>query len=132
MKGRRKAGPASGALGASRGRRPGRSGPSHSAFSRVSWPRDWQWAPGYQQVRAATDRRRIAASQGRNRDLQDRLARVMRSLTGLRALVAPDCRLLLLCFLAATRPYWAEGDPTGTWSSGAAPGRTLCVRVASQ
>ncbi|XP_035294679.1 embigin isoform X2 [Cricetulus griseus] len=36
----------------------------------------------------------------------------MRSLTGLRALVAPDCRLLLLCFLAATRPYWAEGDPT--------------------
>ncbi|XP_051028345.1 embigin [Acomys russatus] len=35
----------------------------------------------------------------------------MRSLTGLRALVAPGCPLLLLCLLAATRPDPAESDP---------------------
>lgn len=35
----------------------------------------------------------------------------MRSHTGLRALVAPACPLLLLCLLAATRPDRAEGDP---------------------
>lgn len=125
MKGRRKAGPALGALGASGGRRPGRSCPSHSAFSRVSWPRDWQWAPGYQQVRAGTDRRRITANQGRSSDLQDRLASAMRSLTGLRA-------LLLLCLLAAMRPDPAEGDPTGAWGSGEALGWALGARVWAQ
>ncbi|CAH6787673.1 Emb [Phodopus roborovskii] len=35
----------------------------------------------------------------------------MRSLTGLRALVAPGCPLLLLCLLAATSRNRAEGDP---------------------
>lgn len=32
------------------GRRAGRLGPSHSAFSRVSCPRDWQWALDYRRV----------------------------------------------------------------------------------
>ncbi|XP_028741206.1 embigin [Peromyscus leucopus] len=108
MKGRRNAGCAGSVSGG--GGQGGRAPPT-PLFLACPVPGTGSGRPVTSKCARRDQRRRIAASRGRNSDLQDQPARAMRSPTGLRALVAPGCPLLLLCLLAATRLDRAEGDP---------------------